>query len=92
MNLESCGESSKKRLGKRLNVLVSDSKEAVIGEMEQEENTFGIWATTPCIILTAKEYIKHDIWGKALVDEVGKERFDAMCQGSAILSYLIQNR
>lgn len=92
VNLESCGESSKKRLGKRLNVLVCDSKEAVISEMDREEDTLGIWAATPCIILTAKEYVKHDIWGKALIDEVGKERFDAMCQRSAILSYLIQNR
>jgi sugar-specific transcriptional regulator TrmB len=92
VNLESCGESSKKRLGKRLNVLVGDSKEAVIAEMDQEEDALGIWAATPCIILTAKEYIRHDIWGKALVDEVGKERFDAMCQSSTVLSYLIQNR
>jgi sugar-specific transcriptional regulator TrmB len=92
VNLESCGESSQKRLGKRLNVLVGDSKEAVISEMNHDEDALGIWATTPCIILTAKEYIKHDIWGKALIDEVGKERFDNMIKSSEILSYLIQNR
>lgn len=92
VNLESCGDSSQKRLGKRLNVVVGDSKEVVISEMDSDEGTLGIWATTPCIILTAKEYIKHDIWGKALIDELGKERFDEMCRSNEILSYLIQNR
>ena len=92
VNLESCGDSSQKRLGKRLNAMVGDSKEVVISEIDTAEDTLGIWATTPCIILTAKEYIKHDIWGKALIDELGKDRFEAMCQGNEILSYLIQTR
>lgn len=92
INLESCGDSSKKRLGKRLNIVVGDSKEVVICEISTDEDTLGIWTTTPCIILTAKEYIKHDIWGKALIDELGEERFGAMCQENKVLSYLIQNR
>jgi len=92
MNLESCGYSSQKRLGKRLNVVVGDSREAVICEMSDSENALGIWATTPCIVLVAKEYIRHDIWGKALVDEVGEERFHEMCRNDETLSYLIQNR
>lgn len=92
VNLDSCGDSSQKRLGKRLNVVVGDSQEVVISEMGGDKDAVGIWATTPCIILTAKEYIKHDIWGKALIDELGKERFDEMCRGNEILSYLIQTR
>lgn len=92
INLESCGASSKERLGMRLTAVVSDSKEVIISEISDREDTLGIWATTPCIILTAKEYIKHDIWGKALIDELGKERFDDMCVRNEILSYLIQNR
>lgn len=92
VNLESCGESSQKRLGKRLNVAVGDLKEVVIGEMGSDKDAVGIWANTPCIILTAREYIKHDIWGKTLIDALGKERFDEMCRDNEILSYLIQNR
>jgi hypothetical protein len=92
INLESCGVSSQKRLDKRLNVVVGDSKEVVISEMDDGNNTMGIWATTPSIILIAKEYIKHDIWGKALIDEIGKEHFDRMCQESEILSFLLMNR
>jgi sugar-specific transcriptional regulator TrmB len=94
VNLESCGDSSRKRLGKRLNVVVGDSKEVVISVSETDgtEDTLGIWATTPGIILTAKEYIKHDIWGKALIDELGRERFEEMCRSNELLAYLIQNR
>lgn len=92
INLDTCGDSSQQRLGKRLNVVVGDSKEVVISEVENNEKTLGIWATTSCIILIAKEYIKHDIWGKALIDELGKEQFDAMCQSNGVLSYLIQTR
>lgn len=93
INLESCGVSSQQRLGKRLNVAACDSNEVVIGEMAETDNeTLGIWASTPCIILTAKEYIKHDIWGKALIDELGKERFDAMCQRNEMISCLMHTR
>lgn len=92
VNLETCGDSSKKRLGKRLNVVAGDSKEVVISEMGTEEDTFGIWTTTPCVVLTAKEYIKHDIWGKALIDELGEEHFAEMCANNKTLSYFIQTR
>lgn len=91
VNLDSCGDSSQKRLSKRLNVVVGDSKEVVISEIG-DKDAMGIWTTTPCIILTAKEYIKHDIWGKALIDKLEKECFDEMCQDNEILSYLIRNR
>ncbi|WP_141434424.1 TrmB family transcriptional regulator [Bacillus sp. 03113] len=92
INLESCGYTSKNRLGKRLNVVISDSKEVVLGEMGEKEDSVGIWATTPSIVLLAKEYIKHDIWGKYLVDIVGEEKFNQMCDSNEILSFLIHNR
>ena len=92
INLEYCGNSSRKRLGKRLNVAVGDSKEVVIGEIGTHEDASGIWTTTPCVVLTAKEYVKHDIWGKALIDELGTERFEAMCRDNEILSHLMHTR
>jgi sugar-specific transcriptional regulator TrmB len=92
VNLETCGASSLKRLGKRLNTVVVDSKEVVMGELGTEDDSAGVWATTPCLVLAAKEYIRHDVWGKALIDEVGPQRFDAMCRGNDLLSYLIQQK
>lgn len=90
--LDSCGQSSFKRLGRRLNVATADSREAVVSEVSADGSAAGIWATTPCVVLTAKEYIRHDIWGKFLVDEVGKERFDKLCQSNETLMYLLKNR
>lgn len=92
INLETCGVTSKKRLGKHLTVVVGDSKEVVISEIGGVEDTIGVWANTACIILTAKEYIKHDIWGKILIDAVGIEKFNDLCNNNDILSHLIKNR
>lgn len=91
VNLESCGLSSERRLGKRLTVVVSDSKEVVIAEMGDSDKAVGMWATTPSIVLIAKEYIKHDIFGKYLLDVVGMEPFAEMCERNDILAYLIKN-
>lgn len=92
VNLERCGISAMARLGKRLTVIVSDDNEVIIAEMDENGETEGIWTTTPSIVLVAKEYIKHDIWGDILVAELGRERFQELCEQNPLLSYLIKNR
>lgn len=92
INLEPCGVSSKKRLGRRLTVAVGDSKEVVISEVGARDETVGVWTTTPSIVLVAKEYIKHDIWGRLLVEAVGESEFTRMCAENEMLSFLINNR
>lgn len=91
-NIEECGVSSHKRLGKHLSVVVGDSNEVVIGEIGDGEETYGIRATTPCIVLVAKEYIKHDIWGHFLIETLGDERFKTLIDNNHILSSIINNR
>ncbi|MDP4144852.1 MAG: helix-turn-helix domain-containing protein [Bacillota bacterium] len=92
INLETCGVTSKKRLGKHLTVVIGDSKEVIISEIGGVEDTVGVWTNTASVILTATEYIKHDIWGKVLIDTVGIEKFNDLCSNNDILSYLIENR
>jgi len=92
VNLEQCGVTSLLRLRKRLTVVVGDNKEVVISEIGSPEDTVGIWTTTPGIVLVAKEYIKHDLWGRALIDSVGEDKFRRLCEDSAVLTYLIKNR
>lgn len=92
INLESCGVSSQKRLGNRLTVVIGDNKEVVISEIDPAGEAVGILTSTPCIVLVAKEYIKHDIWGKYLVEALGQKQFEEMCRTNEILSYLINNR
>lgn len=93
INLEWCGSSARKRLGKRLTAIVSDNKEVVIGEMDDEAgHAEGIWTTTPGIVLVTKEYIKHDIWGNVMVRTLGEKQFQTICEQSPLLTYLIKNR
>ncbi len=92
VNLERCGVTSQRRLGKRLTVVIADTKEAVISEVADKDDTVGISTRTPCIVLVAKEYIKHDIWGHYLIEAMGEERFRRMCESEKILSYIINNR
>jgi len=92
INLERCGGSALKRLGKRVTAIVSDSKEVVIGEIDDAGETEGIWTATPGIVLVTKEYIKHDIWGNILIDALGEDQFQKLCEKNQLLSYLIKNR
>lgn len=92
VNLEYCGASSSLRLGKRLYAIVSDNREVVLGETDYEGSTDGIWTTTPGIVLVTKEYIKHDIWGNALIEALGEAGFKKMCRENRMLAHLIKNR
>lgn len=92
INLGKCGVSSQERLGKRLTVAVIDAREVVISEIDDEAETVGIWTATPEIVLIAKEYIKHDIWGRIIIDTIGDTAFNELCEKNEILSYLIKNR
>lgn len=41
--------------------------------------------------VVAKEYIRHDIWGRILIDELGEARFGQLCSENELLSFLIRN-
>ena len=73
-------------------VAVGDDRKVMIGEIDERGEAVGVWTTTPCIVLVAKEYIKHDIWGRLLIDVLGEDKFGRMCTDSENLSYLIDNR
>lgn len=92
VNLESCGVSARKRLGKRLTAVIADNREVVIGEIDENSAAEGVWTSTPAIVLVTKEYIKHDIWGHALIDILGLERFEELCSANPLLAYLLHNR
>jgi sugar-specific transcriptional regulator TrmB len=91
-NLSKCGETSEKRLHARLTTVVADSSEVVISEMGESDRTVGVWTEIPAIVLVAKEYIKHDIWGSVLIETIGEERFKQLYSENDLLSFLIHNR
>jgi len=91
LDISGCGGSSRRRIGSRLTVAAADMSEVVISEIVDEERTVGLWTRSREIALVAREYMRHDIWGRALIDELGEEAFKALCQQSELLSYLIDN-
>ncbi len=92
INLAPCGESSQNRLQSHLTVAVADSREVVISEIRADQETVGIWTDIPGIVLVAKEYIKHDLWGRLLINTLGEERFQRLIGDNDLLSFLIRNR
>lgn len=92
VSLADCGDYSQARLAKRLTVIVGDSREVLIGEVGDGGEAEGVWTTTPAIVLVAKEYIRHDIWGHELIGLVGPERFRTICDHNPLLAYLINKR
>ncbi|TCL59770.1 TrmB family transcriptional regulator [Hydrogenispora ethanolica] len=92
INLENCGATSSKRLGSHLTVVVADSAEVVIAEIADPGDSMGIWTATPGVVLVAKEYIKHDLWGRVLINALGESAFQKLCGDDALLAFLIENR
>ena len=91
INLTQCGHSSQIRLGSRLTAISGDNREVLISETDGRE-TLGVWTLNPGIVLMAKEYIRHDIWGRILIDHIGEERFQRLSRENEFLNYLINNR
>lgn len=75
-DLALCGESASERLGgRRLAVLVADRKEAVAAEFLGGAAAEGIWTENRPMSLLSVEYVKDEIMGRTLIDELGEERY-----------------
>ncbi len=75
-DLALCGESASERLGgRRLAVLVADRREAVVAEFLSGASAEGIWTENRAMSLLAVEYVKDEIMGRTLIDELGEERY-----------------
>ena len=78
-DLTLCGMSAQERLGgRRLTVLVVDRKEAVVAELTGGDSGEGIRTENRVMSLLATEYVKDEIMGMTLIDELGEERYWAL--------------
>ncbi len=78
-DLTLCGMSAQERLGgRRLTVLVVDRKEAVVAELAGGNSGEGIRTENRVMSLLATEYVKDEIMGMTLIDELGEERYWAL--------------
>lgn len=77
-DLTKCGESAQERLnGRRLSVIVADRRDTVIAELS-EGNSEGIWTQNKVVSLLGMEYVKEDIMGRGLINELGEEKYAAL--------------
>jgi len=78
-DLTLCGTSARERLGgRRLTVVVVDRKEAVVAELTDGGSGEGIRTENRVMSLLATEYVKDEIIGMTLIDELGEERYWAL--------------
>lgn len=78
-DLTLCGTSARERLGgRRLTVLVVDRREAVVAELTDGGTGEGIRTENRVMSLLATEYVKDEVMGMTLIDELGEERYRAL--------------
>ncbi len=89
-DLTLCGQSAQERLGnRRLSVLIGDRQETGIAEIEKNGTAHGIWTQNTVISLLATEYVKEEIMGRCLINELGDERYQVLRQEKpALISML----
>jgi HTH-type transcriptional regulator, sugar sensing transcriptional regulator len=89
-DLTLCGQSAQERLGnRRLSVLVGDREETTVAELIGNNRDQGIWTQNTVLSLLATEYVKEEIMGRCLINELGEERYQMLRREKpALLSML----
>lgn len=90
-DLTLCGQSAQERLGgRRLSVLVGDRQEACVAEFTPTGHGQGTWTRNTVIALLATEYVKGDIMGRSLINELGEERYQALRRENPMLAAMLR--
>jgi hypothetical protein len=90
-DLTLCGQSAQERLGgRRLSVVIGDARESAIAEFTTHGNDQGIWTRNTVIALLATEYVKADIMGHGLINELGEERYQALKSENSVLAAMLR--
>ncbi|RWR31883.1 TrmB family transcriptional regulator [Sinirhodobacter populi] len=78
-DLTNCGRSAMERMaGRRLMTLVTDGNEAIIAEIRPDDSVQSVRTDNPVIGLLVSEYVKADVLGRLLIDDMGEARFESL--------------
>lgn len=78
-DLTLCGNSVLERLnGRRLTAVVADQVDCVLAEFHQGDRVEGVRTRNSVVGLLAAEYVKSDVLGRFLIDDIGNERFSEL--------------
>ena len=81
-DLTLCGKSAAERLGgRRLSAVVADGAETFVAEFGVDGSVEAVATDNPVISLLAVEYIKADVLGRLLINELGEPQFEHLRHG-----------
>jgi sugar-specific transcriptional regulator TrmB len=81
-DLTLCGRSAAERLdGRRLSAVVADGADTLVAEFRSDGSVEAVATSHPVISLLAVEYIKADVLGRLLINEMGESRFEQLRHG-----------
>ena len=90
-DLTLCGQSERQRLGgRRLAALVGDRGEAVFAEWNDTGDAQAILTHNRVLTLLCVEYVKGDIMGRVLINELGEERYQQLRTEHAALAAMLR--
>lgn len=90
-DLNLCGRSAVERLrGRRLSVLVADRERALIAEFHTSGTVEAISTANPVLGLLGIEYVKSDVIGRLLIDDMGETRFEELRHDPGLIESLLR--
>ncbi|MFT4164682.1 MAG: helix-turn-helix domain-containing protein [Microlunatus sp.] len=90
-DLTNCGRSAMERMaGRRLMTLVADGRDAIIAEVHPNNSVEAVCTDNPVIALLIEEYVKADVLGRLLIDDMGEPRFDTLRRTTETINRLLK--
>jgi sugar-specific transcriptional regulator TrmB len=81
-DLTLCGQSAVERLGgRRLSAVVADGADTLVADFRADGSVEAVATDNPLISLLAVEYIKADVLGRLLINELGETHFERLRHG-----------
>lgn len=90
-DLTACERSAMERLaGRRLMTPVVDGNEALMAELHPDGEVEAIRTDAPVIGLLVAEYVKADVLGRLLIDDMGEARFKQLRNDPGVIEDLLR--
>ncbi|MGE4327952.1 MAG: TrmB family transcriptional regulator sugar-binding domain-containing protein, partial [Pseudodonghicola sp.] len=90
-DLTACGRSAMDRLaGRRLMTLVADGAQALVAELHPDGGVEAIRTDAPVIGLLVAEYVKADVLGRLLINDMGDARFEHLRRDPGVIDALLR--
>ena len=80
------------RLKGRHTIIVRDNKEALIGNILQEDTSWAVTTADQALVMVAREYIIHDIMIDLLIEKFGREKLEQIWLSNPDIHSIVLDR